>query len=600
MKKIWSLKGKNLVGDGLIIQVESEGKIVSPWKGQPLGFMEFFRSEEHMDFPALSEKQEEFCAAGLTQDPKETFNSEIRENDILTACVGKGGGKDALAVNIACYLAYVLDHLRDPFEYLYGARVAGEPIDIVIVAPRGKTSKKVTFEKLRQRVRNWNWMREKYDYRESGRMMRAKERQESDNYIDVGADAITFPGNIRVFALTSNLESAEGFNLIAFICTEFAGFVDTEDKPNAEKIYRVLHTSAKTRFPKKFLGMLISYPRYDGDPILNKVEESKTKDRMFAMKCPTWEFNPIRSREEFEDELNSEDPVERAEAWGKYACQPGAKETMFVGDKDRILQCVSKRPQAITLIPKIEVVNNMKMLRMVVDSRNVPRQPSATKYVARVDLGKNRDRCSLAVAHYEDPKVVVDLLVQWVPDPIKKVVADVDDPCRVILWLKKNLFNITYVTYDMWNSQSSINKLNRRGITTEVLSLRAREYDVFLTSMYIKNVDLLDFYPLVDPKAGELFHLTRNKQTGKVDHEEGYHNDVTEAACGVVAMLKGTKKNIDSLPAGYSNVKPNLHSIGGDLWASDDPDDPLFGNNPNEPPESDDIFPGSGASVRLR
>ncbi|OHD15144.1 MAG: hypothetical protein A2Y38_01780 [Spirochaetes bacterium GWB1_59_5] len=570
-----------------------------------------------------------------------------------------------------------------------------------------------------------------------------------DSVVDVCKEAIVFPHNIRIFALNSSNESAEGYNIIAFICTEYAAFVNTEDQPNADSIFNVLYSSANTRFPGKFLGMLISYPRYNGDAILQKYDDAMEKKRrgdtsrprIYAIKKSTWEFNPMRSRAEYESELTSNDPVVREAAYGKYLCEPGEKETKYIGDKAAILACVSGRQPIAQLETFEESVNGVLMGRLRISKFNISRQPSSVKYVARVDLGKSRDRACLCVGHLDGDKVVIDLIAHWVPDPNRKMIIDVDDPARLIVQLRNQLVSIVYCSYDQWNclvgstkislldgteiairdlegkepfwvhsydqstgkivpglgrdarktgvqadvysvlidneeqiqataehlfmmsdgsyrklkdlrpddnlmslygrrelaslsahgkghkvvstayvgnqdvyditvgdhhnfalsagvfvhnSQSSLNVLNRNRIVTDILSLGPREYDVLLTNLAMRKVDLLNFAPLVDPKSGELFHLIRNKQTGKVDHEDGYHNDVSECVCGVVSMLKGTKKNMEDVPVGTSNVKSNLSDVSDNVW-SDSTTEP----NPFDNDEDDHLFTGEGFSLPM-
>lgn len=577
-------------------QDEKDEVSAGPWVAEPLPWPAFFASKEHMSFPRMSEKQVEFCAAGLPADAKLTFERQARLYNVLVGLCGKGSGKDMMACLITCFLVYVLLHMRDPYGHVYGASVPGEPIDIVIVAPRGRTSEKVTFEKLRQRILHWKWLRERYRIKNSGREIQGGDRTDiEEDVVEIGKETIIFPGNIRVFALNSSNESAEGFNLLAWIATEYAAFVNSDDRPNAQKIFDTLYTSSNSRFPGKFLGILISYPRYKGDAMMQKYKEAVTQPdkKMFPMLATSWEFNPMLKREDYLAELNDEDPNKAAQARGKYECNPGDKASRFVGLPERILACINKdRPPIAEMEEFEETVNGMRMRRMRIVKFNIPRQPDSRKYVARVDLSKTQDRTSLCVGHVEGDRVIQDLLVHWIPDPKTKLVIDVDDPAAIILQLKAQLINIVYVTYDQWNSASSINRLNRKRITTELLSLGAKEYAVFLNGLYSRSYDLLNFFALVDEEKGELFHLVQDNITGKVDHEDGWHNDLTEAACGVYAMLRGIRKNLEDIGGDISNVKPNLQNVSTEVWADNVP-----GGDPME--DEDDLFSGEGFSVHL-
>lgn len=565
-----------------------------PWLATPLPFLEFCRSDEQMAFPELSDKQKELCIAPLPSDPKKTFDRAARLYDIVAGMCGKGGGKDSCAALLACFIVYLLLNLRQAHGFLTGRHIEGEPIDILLVAPRGRTSEKVTFEKIKQRVLNWKWLREKYRVRLSGREITAKDRDGVDDItVEIGSNSIVFPGNIRIFALNSSQESAEGFNVICFICTEFAAFVNTDDRPNADKIYRTLYTSANTRFPGRFLGILISYPRYDGDAIMQMIEEAKTNKRIFPMVSPSWEFNPTLKESDFAAEFTSENPKVKADALAKYACKPGAKATRYISHPDRILSCISDRPMIATLEPFEEIVNGRKMGRLKIAKFNLHRQPDSRKYVARVDLGEVRDRAALCLAHLEGPRVVIDLLGHWVPDELTKRVVDVDDPANLIIQLRKQFCNLVFCTFDRWNSASACNRLNRNHITTDRLSLKGEDYGLLLTTLYGGMIDIPKFDPLTDPKFGELFHLNIDVSTGKVDHEEGFHNDLTECLCGVVTMLKGIRKNVDEVASDMGNVSGNLATVSNNLW-SDGPTEALEISDVDE-----DDFSGGFMNTRI-
>lgn len=924
-------------------QAEDE---LNPWIGEPTGFFDFCSSSEHMDFPPLSEKQKEWCRAAFPDDPKKTFERIGRAYDVLVALVGKGGGKDQLAALITCYFVYLLLNLRDPFSFVYGAIVKGEPIDVLIVAPRGRTAEKVTYEKVKQKILNWKWLKTKYMIRESGRAISAKDVLTSSAEVEIGSNTITFPKSIRLFSLNSSQESAEGFNPLVFICTEFAAFVNSDDRPNADKIYRTLYSSAKTRFPGKFIGMLISYPRYKGDAIMKMYEESqKPGSNIFGIKASTWEFNPMCKREDFIKELESDDPKVQEDARAKYLCEPGEKESRYIEHLDRVRACISSRQPVANLESYEEVVNGMKMLKLRITGFNTPRRPDSIKHVVRVDLGKVHDRAALTLAHLEGGRIIIDLIAHWIPDPKRKLVVDVDDPANMILDLKKRFANIIFCSYDSWNcltgdtrislldgteipicelegkenfgvysyddktgcvvpgkghsarktgeqvdifsvklddgkeirataehlfmlrdgtyrmlkdlspgdslmplyrkydskalpgyektynpgkdswsythrivvknfgiklskgkivhhvnfkkldnrpenlkvmtqkehailhsitlnrwhkdkekqkratekmrnarwteekrktfgmllrnnwkdekkrqkmlggmmtawkdekkatkwrkslkeansseshrknvseavkkvwaesperkekqqkitseqfkllwkdpafrekmkkrklgqgmlgkhhseltrqkisksklnhkvvsicytgkedvyditvekfhnfavssgvfvhnSLSSINRLNRARIVTDILSLRAEEYKLFLHTLYTNSVDLLNFPALTDEKTGELFHLTLDASTGKVDHEDGWHNDITETVCGVVAMLKGTKKNMENIDLGLSNVPQNIHMVSNSIWSDEEEAE-------NE--ETDNVFPGESVKFNF-
>jgi hypothetical protein len=185
---------------------------------------------------------------------------------------------------------------------------------------------------------------------------------------------------------------------------------------------------------------------------------------------------------------------------------------------------------------------------------------------------------TLAVGHLEGIMVVIDLLTHWSADRASKTPIDVDDPANIIIQLRENLIPITHCTFDQWNSASSINRLNKANIITAKVGLNLEDYKLFRSCVYSRTIDLLDYPLLTDPTTGELANL-RLFNGNKVDHPSDNTNDLSEAVCGVVAMLVGSRKNIDNMKGAEEGMyRDNERSAMGDIWTPEP--DGVFSGNP--------------------
>lgn len=182
---------------------------------KPVPFREFVESKNHMDFMPLSERQLAIVDFMLGDDPDKMFTNG---NNLAVLVFGKGSGKDALCVLILCYLVYVLICMRSPQAYF--SFPEGEYIDCVNVAPSGDKASTVFFEKLRQRLLRWRWLKDKYPIRASGAFISQMKPELGDPYVTLTKDGIIFPKLIRLLSRNSDNESAEGLNTLAYFMDE--------------------------------------------------------------------------------------------------------------------------------------------------------------------------------------------------------------------------------------------------------------------------------------------------------------------------------------------------------------------------------------------
>ena len=181
----------------------------------PVSFKTFVESTEHMGFMPLSERQLSVAEFMLGDDPDKMFKNN---NFLAVLAYGKGSGKDALCVLILCYICYILICMRSPQKYF--EQPEGEYIDCVNVAPSGDKASTVFFEKLRQRLLRWQWLKNKYPLRNSGAFVSQIKPEPGDAFVTITKDGVIFPKLIRLLSRNSANESAEGLNTLVFTMDE--------------------------------------------------------------------------------------------------------------------------------------------------------------------------------------------------------------------------------------------------------------------------------------------------------------------------------------------------------------------------------------------
>lgn len=564
------------------------------WDEVPVKIEEFVTSPDFLGLPPLSPLQYQIIKAASQIYREETLISLYGQeygsqrfdetyNEVVLM-LGKGSGKDHCSVIACCYIVYLLLCLKDPSKY-YGYSTA-EPIDLINVAVNAEQARTVFFNRFRTRVEKCPWFAGKFK---------------------PGNNLVEFDKEITLYSGHSEREAFEGKNLMIAILDEISAFALESNTGNdqadtADATYKMYQASVTSRYPDFGKVILLSFPRFYGDYISQRYgpdfndtdkgiigavaekevikrthtfklnndlpdgtegnefsiewdEDHITRysfDKLFAMKRPSWEVNPIRNIEDYKRDFYTN----KADALGRYACMPSdSTDDSFFKNKEAIEQ---------TFITQNGVDNHG-----VFSNNFMPKQDK--QYFIHVDLSKVHDRCAVSLAHVEKwvtsstgpltdtyPVVKIDAVRWWKPSKDKPM--DYKEVTDYILSLKRRGFNIKLCTFDRWNSTDTMNFLETHGIPTELLSVANKHYDDFLSTMYDER--------LVGPRIPELIEELRQLRymksgTGlpKIDHPRAGFKDLSDAVCGsifnaVSLTVKPQNKNVEILT--YKSVMKNL------------------------------------------
>ena len=538
---------------------------------KPVDLRTFVRSPEYLGLPELSDYQYTLIEKS-SQIYKDTtliklFGEEegrIRfkqtANEVV-AQLGKGSGKDYCSTIAVAYIVYLLLCLKDPATY-YG-KPPGDSIDIINIAINSQQASNVFFKGFKTRIEKSPWFAGRYTDK---------------------ASEVKFDKAITVHSGHSEREAWEGYNVIVVILDEISGFAieNTTGHDQAKTgaaIYDMYRASVDSRFPDFGKVILLSFPRYKNDYIQQRYNavvadvETVVRDHQFkmdedlpdgtpgnefeiqweedhilsykipkvyALKRPTWEVNPVRKIDDFKVAFFT-NPMD---ALSRFACMPPDAIDAFFKSREKVEKAFNKAHLAVDNFGRLE-------------EWFIP-DPDK-EYFIHVDLAQKHDHCAVAMAHvnkwvnikvtdtYSQPAPIVeiDAVRFWTPTKDKSV--DFTEVKDYILSLKTRGFKIRVCTFDRWNSHDMMQQLKQYGINTEILSVAKKHYDDMAMVVAEERVVGPHIPLLID----ELCQLRIMRD--KVDHPRKGSKDLADAVCGSIY-------NSISRSKFDSNQEVNIHT----------------------------------------
>jgi hypothetical protein len=555
---------------------------------KPVDLRTFVNDPNYLGLPELSEYQytliEKSSQIYKESTLKKLFGEEEGHtrfkqtaNEVV-AQLGKGSGKDYCSTIAVAYIVYLLLCLKDPATY-YG-KPPGDSIDIINIAINSQQASNVFFKGFRSRIDKSPWFVGKYYAK---------------------ASEIQFNKAITVHSGHSEREAWEGYNVIVVILDEISGFAienttGHDQAKTGSAVYDMYRASVDSRFPDFGKVILLSFPRFKNDYIQQRydavigeketvIREHKFKmydeladgtegnefeiqweedhiisykiPKVYALKRPTWEVNPVRKIDDFKTAFYT-NPTD---ALSRFACMPPDAVDAFFKSREKVEKAFN--------IGAIAVDNFGRLEEWFLPDPD-------KKYYIHVDLAQKHDHCAVTMAHvnkwvnvkitdaYSQPApiVEVDAVRYWTPKPDKSV--DFTEVKDYILSLKTRGFNIAVCTFDRWNSHDMMQQLKQYGINTEILSVAKKHYDDM--AMVVAEERLIG--PHIPLLIDELCQLRIMRD--KVDHPRKGSKDLADATCGAIF-------NSISRTRFDNNQEINVHTYesmnyDNDFGAKDDPD----------------------------
>lgn len=554
------------------------------WEENPLTFKEFVHSPEHMNFPPLSERQMDVFDFMFGDDPKKIFENE---HYLSILAWGKGSGKDTIAYLCTLYVVYVLLCCKNPTSLFKG--VHADYLDILNVAYSYPQAIQIFFAKLRNAVKDWNWLKNKYRYVDSGRSIKDDKKYETMDIVNIKQDIIIFPKKIRAMSKCSQQNAAEGTNLLVWIADEFSAFSDKNNKSNAMEMFDTLRTSSTTRFQNYGKGFVISFTRYKNDPILKLIDMYKDDINVYTDIASTFEVKP---KSAFKGEWGNWNGIEMPVSFindfeinpegskAKYLCQPPDAEDPWITEKGLLEDSFEDRIPMFEFTESIHPTVNGNMIHKDIVKKNF-NIPNMT-YVLAGDIGLTNDRSVITMFHDESTYLpdgsvrkhyVQDFCLTWIPNKKENKKVDINNIEYII---KKIIFEykvpIVKIIFDHFSSSQLLDELANNGVLSQQFTLRAENFVNFKNLLYTGCIDLIQDSE-VENEMKRLINGTR----GLPDHPEGEHDDRFRAICLAVndldgsggkdnvvvtqdgIFLKGRKKNLSGVGTEGDTIKARFH-----------------------------------------
>lgn len=501
---------------------------------------------DNIDFDEIESIEE------VGEDDFYGFSNPIHKNIIIDDIIHHNSGKDTICCHCILYCVYILLCVKCPQNMFKGID-SKTVIDILNVASTAKQANSIFFTKMKNHVKSWKWLRNKYVIKDSGKKLQV-DKKEDENIVSIKSDEILFPKNIRALSKHSQQEAAEGCSPLLWIADEFDSFSDKNQKSNAMAMYNALETSMRTRYGNQGKGFVISWPRYDGGPIQQLAQLHKNDLKVYIDIASTFEVKPKRC---FVDKWVNwkgyeipEDYLARFEkspedSKAKFLCLPPKTADPFFTEINRIDACIDKNKQPLFNYRECIIDSmNGKLISLELLSQNY-NNPDIS-YVVAGDIGLSNDLTAVTIWHAETLNLanntiittfIQDCLFKWKPEKHKGIKVDVDNIQIIIDSLIKDFkLPIQNIIFDHYNSATLLTHYSKNGISAQAYTLKTQDFYDIRAKIYDNQVRFLD-----DKYQNDEIKRLTNTTSGKPDHLPDEHDDVFRANCLAIIALSGFK-----------------------------------------------------------
>jgi hypothetical protein len=392
----------------------------------------------------------------------------------LVMIVGRGGGKSAFAGGIDAYETYRILIFENPNE--------------VFNMPLTRIALTATSASKDQGAQLYGYIKEFMQKCEYIQPFIASEPSVNEIKIHTkktfseSADPL-----FLVKLLPSRAKSSRSYRSYLVNIDELAFFYETHGGYSGDEMLESLIPSIKNIQAKKFNNfkfgkvVIMSSPAGKSGALYNYYKrfiESKTED-VLVFQAASWEFSDVLKYEDYADEFKR-DPVAAGREYGANFSE--TLDNFFPPDR-------------------VESIFNRS--RKIQD-----RGDTGHRYVAVLDLSKNRDRTVLVVGHREDrvvehgkiAKIYIDTMRYWQAITIqekdgvyRKVLPSYDEIEKTVIDLPMKAFNLICAVADQFNSIQMLQHFNNAGIpafeTTFTNQYKDVIYPNLLTTIMNGNIE---------------------------------------------------------------------------------------------------------------
>jgi intein/homing endonuclease len=438
---------------------------------------------------------------------KRTFDLSVSHKKSLQNFTTQGlithnSGKDFLCGIIMAYEAMRLLECPGGNPYAIYGLSDSNPITILTVATAAGQAT-LAFNEIKTRILHSPYFQDKFisDGIEASKIFLLTPRDKNNN----DEFKSRTKGSIVVEVGHSNSDALLGKQIFVLLMDEVASYKTSGGSSSGERIFTALTPSLET------FGRTIKFIDEDGEEKTRRVLDSKlvcissprgeeglfyrlykeahlVKNRLMC-KLPTWHVNTKMTEESIRENNESMNKEDFLMEYGAEFSGTGG-ESFFV--RDKVLNCFKAG------------------LKIQETGR------AGFTYFAHLDPATTSHNYALVIIHRErylnketsksDFRIVVDQIKYWKPEPGKPVrIEEVDD---YVMNLRRK-FHLGMVTYDIWNSIQSIEKLKKAGVPAKCTHFSAQYKMAIYTQLEVlMNSDKI-WIPRHKLMMDEMLHLQR-------------------------------------------------------------------------------------------
>jgi hypothetical protein len=448
---------------------------------------------------------DDVCPKCRTTRSEFTEDGLFNSHRVLHAIVGQRAGKSSTLALVGTYIEHVILTIAHSYPgglQGYLGMPQGEPLHMSFVASTGTQSQETIWAKYRgyralapwfKRYVPWVKMQEKMQETPIG--MQRWEYAEHVRSVQNGL--ISFSAD----SLTSNSHGLAGRTRIAAMIDEICRMKQTDGGSSAQEVYRTMDASCQTvqecatRFGLvPWFGMIgsISSPFSLDDYGMQLLDAARQDKRMYAVRLPTWEFNPWLPKARFEGMLRK-DYVGTMRNFG--AEPPGAAHPYIDRPDDFRRSAVDPAltPTASFSQYEFQDAAGRQFVGVTLDEAKLILK-GAPRYIA-ADAGANFDAFSLACAHAEPDEqgnfvTVFDWVIRILTRSKKQEVYF--ESIYALLESLMPRMVIKQVEFDHWNSKSIVQRIrNELQIRAEEVATTNDHFIQFMRDAYSGHVRML-------------------------------------------------------------------------------------------------------------
>jgi hypothetical protein len=513
----------------------------------------FYRGSLGNEKINLSDEEIKLCCDnGLDDDDNGNMLAKTKTDELFRELIlvwGRRSGKDFCISILACYEAAKLLETPGGDPYATYKLGSGNPFTIITIA-NSSDQAKILFDEIKDKILNSEYFKDKF-YPESVLTNEIRLLTPSDKIRNEDLVARGLPKNLGSVIIRcghSNSDSLAGISCYCLLFDEIGLYKQTSGSSGGESLYRTL-TPATTTYVREVEytdenGIKKTKSVYDGKVIC--ISSPRGKDGIFyelfnssrlvpdrlACRLPTWAVNPKQDREKlrlmFNQMTNEEFNMEFGAEFSGVAGQ-----TFFSRD----------------------IVEKCFYLNMKFKDYGQP----GFRYFCHLDPATSSHNYALCVVHKEnftnetsgkvDWKIIVDHIHYWTPSQERPIVTEEID--SYILALNRKFF-LNLVTFDQWNSSSSIKNLQKHGIPSRLTRFTKRYKIIIYDNLYNTVCSNRLFIPQHDLLKNEMLFLQRKYMPNGYRvyaKKDGFvkTDDVCDALAG--ACYDATYHEADRLPS---------------------------------------------------